>query len=930
MGRPSEPNAPSAPRLPWTGISRRAFVRRAGAVVVGGLLGERVARRLPFDGPAEARGASEAERLRVYLAPDDHTDYLWSTDEDGYRDAFLQMLDFYLERIDATADQPPDVQARWNCDGSLWLWTYERHRPPEAFARLIERVRDGHVSVPLNPLVICAGGMPAEAVLRGMYYAGRIERRHGLRLPLAIAMENQTLPFGLPSLWAGSGARWSWKGICRCATRIRDDGDRPHELYWWAGPDGQRVLMKWYSLMGDGQGPGGYAEARHPADAVEAVTVLAGQNGFRARHPYDTIGLFGQGWDDLATTDDALIEAARTLSDESRRVIVSNCTDFFADVEASYGAELPTWSGALGNEWDVLSASLAETSARVRRATEALRAAEALAAIAHLADAGFMAGREAARDQAFMNLGLYFEHDWTADGPVPRGVRRDWQERLATEIESYVKPLARDGAARLGALVARPGGPPTDDVVRFYAFNPLGWARTDAVDLPWSALGWPEPPAQAAEGSPPLSVVDVATGREVPAQIVRRLGATWLQVLASDVPALGYRVFEVRPTAGVEHFAPAGAVTGGTIVSDAFQIEVAPRGALTSVLDRGAGNRELVGLRDGRAWNELGPGPLDEGATLVIESGGPVSTTVRATATAPLARETRVTVYRGIARIAIENRITQNFAATHTWDFELAASAPRVWHEEVGAVIRAALQADGGHYAARGARYDWLTLGHFVAAESGGRSTVLSSADCAFFRLGNSTADRLDTTTPRLAILAGGQVDGPDLGIPDQGGATSFLQRFAITTHAAFDPARAMRAALEHQNPLVPGRVDGGIGSLPPDRWSLLRLDVEDVLPWAVKPSEDGRPDTLALRLWNLAGRPTDARVVFGAPLNVASALRTTHIETPIGTAPVDGGALTASLAPHGLGTFAVTLARPPAVGAKLYMPVAEVSPREP
>lgn len=910
-------------------LSRRALLGR-GAAALAGLA---AARRLDAVGGAGGRAAAPAaaralqERLRVYLGPDDHTDYLWSTDEEGYRQAFLAMLDHYLDRIDATAGEPPDHQARWNCDGSLWLWTYERNRSPEAFERLLERIRDGHVSVPLNPLVVCPGGMPAEAVLRGMYYAGRIERRHGLRFHLAIAMENQTLPYGLASLWAGSGARWSWKGICRCATRVRGAGEQPHELFWLEGPDGQRILMKWYSMIHDSEGPGGYAEARHPEAAVESVTTEAAANGFRARHPYDAIGLFGQGWDDVATLDDRLLDAARALTDDRRRVIVSACADFFEDVESRYGDALPAWSGALGNEWDVYCASMAETTARVRRAVERLRAAEALAAIAFLDDPSFPAGREAARDLAFIDLGLYFEHDWVANGPVPREARRDWQERVAGEIEAYIEPLLRDGAERLGDLVARPAATASGDAVRLYAFNPLGWARTDLVDVPWAALGpgWPEPPAGASE--PGLRARDVATGREVPAQVVRQDGDVRLRLLAEDVPALGYRVYEVRAGAGAEAFGPAAAVTGTTIVGDAFQIELSGRGALTSVLDRAAGNRELVRRTDGRGWNELAPGPLDPGGALVVESSGPVSTTVRAAAAGPLARETRVTLVRGVDRVEVENRILENFGGTFAWEFDMALDAPRVWHEEVGAVVRAALQADGGHYAPRGARYDWLSLGHFVAAEDDGRCVALSSPDLGFFRLGESTTDRLDAGASRLAVLAGGQVDGPEYGIPRQGGATRFLQRFAITTHARFDAAGAMRAALEHQNPLVGGRVTGASGRLPPDRWGLARLEGDGVVPMAVKPGEDGREGALAVRLWNLSSTPVDTRVAFGAPLQAGVARRTTHLETPIGTALVDGGALIAPVAAHGLATYEVELARGPAGdGPPIYLPAAAIS----
>src|SRR5215471_4623486 len=112
--------------------------------------------------------------------------------------------------------------------------------------------------------------MPTEAILRDMYYAGRLERRFNLNLKLVIMMENQTLPAGLASLWAGAGASYSWKGICNCATQI-DAALRPREIYHFVGPDGRQVVMKWDSQISGSQSIGGYAEARDPAGVVNLM-----------------------------------------------------------------------------------------------------------------------------------------------------------------------------------------------------------------------------------------------------------------------------------------------------------------------------------------------------------------------------------------------------------------------------------------------------------------------------------------------------------------------------------------------------------------------------------------------------------------------------------------------------------------------------------
>ena len=66
----------------------------------------------------------------------------------------------------------------------------------------------------------------------------------------------------------------------------------------------------------------------------------------------------------------------------------------------------------------------------------------------------------------------------------------------------------------------------------------------------------------------------------------------------------------------------------------------------------------------------------------------------------------------------------------------------------------------------------------------------------------------------------------------------------------------SLRASLEHQNPLVAGPVTAGKSSevvLPNDQFSLVSLDSDEVIVWAVKPSEDGIENGLVVRLWNLS-----------------------------------------------------------------------------
>jgi alpha-mannosidase len=861
-------------------VSRRSFLQGSAAALAGALTAK-VDRLF-----GTSLASFQTDPKRIYLAPDDHTDLFWSGDDAQYQTWFLQMLDYYLNQADNTASNPADYQSRWNCDGSFWMWTYEKNRTSTQFARLINRIRDGHISVPLNALCVCLGGAPTEAVLRGMYYPGKIERQSNLRFRLAYLMENQTQPYGIGALWAGSGAKYSWKGICDCATQVPNAWDREHDIYWWVGPDGSKVLIKWNSMLSSGQSQsiGGYAEARDP---VGVVNIVDTNTSFIARYPYRIIGAFGQGWDDTQTMNQAIVSAAQTTSNANRRVIVSNEQDFFADFEAANGASLPSVACTFGNEWELDTVALAEPAARVKRAVEKLRAAEALATLVTLRNPSFMDSRVTARDLAWMDLGLYWEHDMAGAPDAGLTTKRiAWQKKLALEIETYVNTLHTDAVAALGGLIQESG---TNS--RFFVFNPLSWSRTDMADFPYA-------------GPTPIHVIDLDTNAEVPSQIVSIGGAQYVRVLASNVPSVGYKVFEIQSGAGQDWAAGAPSANGSVIQNDFYQVTVANQGAITSLIDKTRSNREFAQTIGGRAINDLG---ADTGS-LTVENAGPVSVTLLASAPGPtpFTHTTRVTLLRGSPRIDIRNDINQNFDATNWWAFGFNLTAPDLMHEEVGAIISAKLTTSGGHYSPRNARYDWLTLNHFADLTGGGVGVTLSNADCYYTQRGNSTVTTLDATTPQIKVLVGGRAPNNFSTISNQGGDAHFLQRFALTTHDAYDQVAAMRFALEHQNPFVTGPVTGGT-AYPATSLSLVNISNSNVLLWALKPHDDGIAQGVIARVWNLASAQS-AHALTLPPAPILSAVHVTHIETPLVSLPVVNNTLSDTLMPQQMKTYALSV----------------------
>jgi alpha-mannosidase len=176
-----------------------------------------------------------------------------------------------------------------------------------------------------------------------------------------------------------------------------------------------------------------------------------------------------------------------------------------------------------------------------------------------------------------------------------------------------------------------------------------------------------------------------------------------------------------------------------------------------------------------------------------------------------------------------------------------------------------------------------MTLNHFadITDAANARGVTLANADCAFAKLGSSTASNLDTATPQINVLAGGQVDGSWLGIRGQNGETHFLQRFALRPHDAYDQTAAMKFALEALNPLVTAPIIGIKNSpYPPTNHSLLTVSNPNVLLWALKPHDDGISGGVVARFWNQASEPSRTRLTLTA--QTADIRRVTHLETPL------------------------------------------------
>ncbi|MBC3789294.1 glycosyl hydrolase-related protein [Spirosoma utsteinense] len=686
--------------------------------------------------------------------------------------------------------------------------------------------------------------------------------------------------------------------------------NRRNQLYRYTGLDSSSVLMKWYAYDGRPKAHsalGGYAEcrliiksvdtAKEIGQIVDQLDAYCDTVSANLTYPYNVAGAFGYGHDDLETyVSNPFIEAAKNGTTASRKVRVSNEEDFFDDVARSY-PKLPSEAVSYGNEWDLYCATMNETTAKVRRSTEKLRVAEALASLVSLKKPAFANYLIPAKELAWESFGMYWEHNWTADGPVKQPVRATWQNKLQQQISGYVDSLFLLSANTLGSQIRKAANP------RFFVFNPLSWSRNDIADLAYT-------------GTYPVRVIDVATRKEVASQVILKGGNRFLRIYAENVSSVGYRVFELR--AGTPTARPAAATVSGEYISNGrYCLRLSRSGAITELFDTKANGRQLVKPIDGKYVNDLGVSNVNEGSPVVVENVGPVSVTLKAVSPVPVPHTVRVTLFANSQRIEIEDSIQANFSDAEggpvkTWAFSFNLTKPTTRHEELGAILTAKKETRGGHYAAQKSRLDWQTFNHFADMSEANYGITLSNVDCSFFKLGRSTVDSLWEQSSQLSALAGGQVDAKRedkglLGIFGQNGQKGFLYQFALMPHAAdFEPVTAMKRSLEHQNPLVTGLITGSADTYPASTFSLLNTGDPGVLLWALKPAEDGDRQGLIARLWNIPGKPVSPVVQMAMPIR--QAWQTTHIETNEKQLKPTGNQLRVRFSPTQLNTYRLQL----------------------
>lgn len=605
----------------------------AGCIVLAlvGALHSAAAERPDIPKKTPRRGAGIQT---IYVVASSHWDH-------GYTDPPQNLPALIKQHLDATVARClSDVRHRYTIESIWMLEDYISVSTPAEVDTLMSLVREGRIGVSSAYSSPHSAIMSAEELNRWTHRAERIRTLYAVPSRTAHVNDNPGYTWALPDALSGAGVD---RLVCGLNTAFASDFplSRADSIFRWRGPGGGETLT-WVTRDSYFEGAehwqidanvarfffgsqhpewSGWTNQQIMAQGVAAQTSMLESAGY----PYDAV-LVLLSFDKMNYDPSGALLGdivAWNAAHTSPQIKLATADEFFDHMEQTYGTNaFPVHSGNWTQRWERGKVYGQRVQTRFRELRDSLPAADAASVVASRFGAAYP---QATFDLAWRDLMRFDEHG-AGCGATQAGLMTlaevgatnlHWtQTSLARQTE--VRDALADGVAAIGRQIVTPAGQNPELVV----FNPLSFVRTDLVV------------ASVDTDGQPFALRDVETNAAVPFQT---LADGRIQFVAQNVPSLGYRRYRVLVGA-TDAWPTTVTVTGATVESAFYSVTVnQSTGAITSIVDKTAGNRQLVKTASTLKFNKtvrannltdfLGgaPSALSSGAVTLSGQPGAVS-----------------------------------------------------------------------------------------------------------------------------------------------------------------------------------------------------------------------------------------------------------------------------------------------------------------
>ncbi len=611
----------------------------------------------------------------IYLVHTSHWDY-------GFTDPPQNLPALLRTHINnAVAKCQADTRARYTIEHTWALEDYLSVASPSEIGALMALIQAGRIALGSGYTGPHSGPMAPEELNRWIIRNRRLRDQYGITSRTAHCDDNPGYSWALPDALAGAGVDRLVVG-----QNAVFGGTVPlpldQTLFRWQGPGGGQVLT-WVSRNGYFEGAEHWQidtnvarfffGSNHP-EWASMTNLQIMEQGINAQlaaldaagYPYDSV-LAIEAFDkmDYDPSGQLLTDITQwNATHASPKIKLATADEFFDHMVSTYGLDaFPVKTGNFTFFWDEVKTFGMTSQARFREMRDSIPSAEKLASVASRFGGTYPT---AVLDQGMKDLTRFGDHGAGAGGTQP--LEMTFAEMNQTNLYWTQTSLARRDAVRsalgssattIASAIATTPGPSPEIVV----FNPLSSTRTDVASVTVTGV------------SPPFALRDAVTGAAVPYQ-PRPDGS--IQFVAENVPAIGYKRY--RMLAGVTDSWPASATTTATTIENAFyRVTVdAATGAVTSIVDKTSGNRQLVNTSSSFPFNRTvradnttvffggAPRSLIHRLPATSSSVGPVSGTLAvdfavssARTGSPLARY-EIRLYDRLKRIDIVNTMDRS------------------------------------------------------------------------------------------------------------------------------------------------------------------------------------------------------------------------------------------------------------------------------
>jgi hypothetical protein len=798
------------------------------------------------------------KKWTLFLVPHVHLDV-------GYTDYQAKVSAIQTRILDEAVDLVDQHPAfRFSTDGEWNLDQFLQSRTSEDRKRIIEAIKQRKIYIPAQTSNVLTGFPTAETLIRSLYSSADFSRVQGTPFNYANITDVPSYTWSYASILAAANIPYFLAGSNNDRAPVLLQGHlNENTPYWWEGPDGGKVLM-WYSRH--------YMQMQFLfglpplTQTGEEVLPLFLQMYQRPSYLANAAIIFGT---QVENTD--LFPQQAELGDQWNALYAyphieySGFADALANIARQFGDAIPTVRGDGGPYWEDGIGSDALYAAMERENESRAPSAEKLTTLSTLVNPRLAADRDELNSM-WANMVLFDEHTWSSWNSVSDPDSDEAIEQLRVKDSRAITAVDQRNDL-LGNSMAALANSIATGINSLIVFNPLNWTRDGELTIDLDE-GMEIADKTTKDAIPYISLYDGRNFRRV-------------EFRATDIPPVGYKVYELRPAHPVPP--PPQRTTSTSIESPFYRIELDPAsGCIRSIYDKDL-NKELVdtksswcfgqylyftggdedpnSIRQYRAVSpkpELHPHPAKGGRLISVEQT-PWGWRAQLESSAENTPEihTEIRVFNGEKKIEliedVEKKPELKKEAAY-FAFPFAMNHPQFQYEIQNGVV------DPARDMYPGAGHEWFSIQHWISVQQDGVSATVMPLDASLATFGDINRGEWPSEF--------GQRPGNIFSYvmnnywhtnyrAAQGGHFRF--RYVITSSAHTDAPALSRMGWEEAVPLEHDQVrpqDKALDLPRPlngDQTSFLTVDDPDLFLDTWKPAEDG--NGTILRFIELGGQ---------------------------------------------------------------------------